>query len=205
MIIQPSTAPNKPSCQTLPIPLETRWDLFSAGITQNIPQRHSLASVSKDESALHRFQKISSLFFLFFTNAQRLNESITLQQELFPARAVTRQNGSNGTAAAVCCSWLGLGGENRVPETFKRTLFSPGNNDYSHYIQELHFENKQSKTKQKSVWLLGLGFGVLVRVRMNLPTSREDPRGAEERGGELTSAKAVLNRAATRDLRSPGT
>lgn len=40
----------------------------SAGIAINIPQRHNPASVSKDESAPLRFQKILLLFFFFFFN-----------------------------------------------------------------------------------------------------------------------------------------
>lgn len=100
-------------------------------------------------------------------------------------RAVTRQNGGNCTAAAARRSLLGSAGENRVLEIFKLTLFPAS--------KELRFENKQNKMKQKSVWLLGVGFGFLVHVRMNLSTCKKDPRGTDERGGRDVSAKTVLD------------
>lgn len=43
------------------------------------------------------------------------------------------------------------------------------------------------------VWLLGLRLGVSVHIRMNLPTRKKDPGGAEERSERDVRAKIVLN------------
>lgn len=106
VMIQPPTAPNTTNCNvllSLHRPSEKRDGLCVSGIAINIPQGHSPASGRRDESAPLQLQ--GRFVTLFLTNAQRPNETFTLQQELLPARAVTRQNGGDGTAAL--CTLLG--------------------------------------------------------------------------------------------------
>lgn len=101
---------------------------------------------------------------------QRLSH---LQEELLPARAVTRQNGGS-----CCCgsTVLRVGGESRDMTLFSTSI-------------KLHSGNKQNKMEEISLaaWL-----EVLVHIRMHLP-NRKNPWGAEKRGERDVRAKTVLH------------
>lgn len=177
MIIQPPTAPNQTNCNTSLfslIHLRNKLGSVSAGITINISQRHNPALVTDDESAPLHFLKIllpflfSFFMFCKYLKTEWLKDFFPLQQELFAARTVTRQN----QGSCCCCpTVLDMRGEAQTWGFL---------NWHSPQVKSFILRLSRIKWKKKSVCLLGLRLGVLVHIRMNLPTRKKNPGGAEE-------------------------